>query len=152
VKAGRHRRIVQLIGQSPVTSQTQLVKMLRASGYPATQATVSRDLDDLGAIKVRRNGKVAYALPSELPAPAGEALKRMLTESVAAIELGGDVLILKTPPGHASMVASALDRGDIDGIAGTIAGDDTVLVVCKPRVMPRAIEKRLMSMIEAMPV
>jgi transcriptional regulator of arginine metabolism len=152
VKAGRHRRIVQLIRQVPVTSQMQLVKLLRASGYPATQATVSRDLEDLGAIKVRRNGKVAYALASEAPAPAGEALKNMLAESVAAIELGGDILILKTPPGHASMVAGALDRGVIAGIAGTIAGDDTVLVVCKSKVMPRVIEKKLRSMIEAMPV
>ncbi|MCA1840326.1 MAG: arginine repressor [Actinomycetota bacterium] len=151
MKAARQRRIVNLIRRQPVTSQNELVKLLRSSGVPATQATVSRDLEDLGAVKVRREGKIAYALPTDTPTPVGDALNRILMASVLSIQVSGNILVLKTPPGHAGMVASALDRGEIDGIAGTIAGDDTIFAACKQDVIPRRIEKRLRSMIESMP-
>lgn len=143
---------MQLIRDMPVTSQNQLVKLLRSAGYPATQATVSRDLDELGAVKVRREGKVAYALPSHAPtAPTGDALIRLLGESVIGLESSGNLLLIKTPPGHAGMVAGALDRGNVEGIAGTLAGDDTVLVVCKQGVLPRRVERRLRSLVESIP-
>lgn len=149
MKAGRQRRIVQLIRHQAVTSQNQLVKLLRAAGYPATQATVSRDLDELGAVKVRREGKVAYALPSEsVQAPVGDALRRMLAESVVDLESTGNVLVVKTPPGHAGMVASAIDRAEVEGIAGTVAGDDTILIVCKQGVLPRRVERKLRGLAE----
>lgn len=152
MKAGRQRQIVRLIREKPVTSQTQLVKILRASGYQATQATVSRDLDELGAVKVRRDGKVAYALPGEsVTVPAGDAFGRMFSESILDLESTGNMVVVKTPPGHAGMVGGALDRIGIDGVAGTIAGDDTILVVCKAGVLPRKVEKRLRSLVEALP-
>jgi transcriptional regulator of arginine metabolism len=149
MKAGRQRRIVQLIRRQPVTSQNQLVKLLRSAGLPATQATVSRDLDELGAVKVRREGKVAYALPSEeVRAPVGDSLRRVLSESVLELESTGNLLVVKTPPGHAHMVASAIDRSEIDGVAGTVAGDDTILVVCKQGVLPRRVERKLRQLAE----
>jgi transcriptional regulator of arginine metabolism len=149
LKSQRQRRIINLLRNQPVTSQNQLVKLLRAAGYPATQATVSRDLDELGAVKVRRNGKVAYALPSEdLQAPVGDSLKRILTEFVLQIESTGNLIVVKTPPGHAGMVASALDRASIEGMAGTVAGDDTIFIACKQGVLPRRVERRLMDLIE----
>lgn len=152
MKAGRQRRIVGLIRQMPVTSQTQLVKMLRASGFPVTQATVSRDLDELGAVKVRRDGKVVYSLPSESPAvPAGDAVSRMFSESVLGLESSGPLVVVKTPPGHAGMVGGALDRLGIEGVAGTVAGDDTILVVCRQGVDPRKVERRLRRMVESLP-
>ena len=151
MKAARQRRIIQLIRERPVTNQNELVKLLRSAGIPATQATVSRDLEDLGAVKVRREGKIAYALPTEAPAPVGDVLRRMLTESVLSMESSGNLLVIKTPPGHAGMVAAALDRGELEGIAGTIAGDDTILIVCKQNVLPRRVEKRLRSLIDAIP-
>ena len=152
MKAGRQRRIVGLIRQMPVTSQTQLVKMLRGSGFPVTQATVSRDLDELGAVKVRREGKVAYALPGEsVTVPAGDAYGRMFGESILSLESTGNLVVVKTPPGHAGMVGGALDRIGIEGVAGTVAGDDTILVVCKQGVMARRVEKRLRSLVEALP-
>lgn len=152
MKAGRQRRIVGLIRQMPVTSQTQLVKMLRGSGFPVTQATVSRDLDELGAVKVRREGKVVYSLPSESASvPAGDAVSRMFSESVLGLEPSGNLVVLKTPPGHAGMVASAIDRLGIEGLAGTVAGDDTILVVCKQGVMARKVERRLRAMVESLP-
>jgi transcriptional regulator of arginine metabolism len=143
----RRRRIAQLIRAKPVTSQGQLVKMLKASGYPATQATVSRDLEEIGAVKVRRGGKVAYSLPDDAPsAPAGDALRRILTESVVGLESSGNLLVVKTPPGHAQVVASAIDRGGIQGIAGTVGGDDTVMVVCKQGAPARGVERRLRAL------
>lgn len=152
MKSGRQRRIVSLIRQMPVTSQTQLVKMLRSSGFPVTQATVSRDLDELGAVKVRRDGRVVYSLPSESASvPVGDAVSRMFSESVLSLESTGNLVVVKTPPGHAGMVGGAMDRLAIEGVAGTIAGDDTILVVCKQGVMPRKVERQLRSMVEALP-
>lgn len=152
MKAGRQRRIVGLLRQMPITSQTQLVKMLRGSGFPVTQATVSRDLDELGAVKVRRDGRVVYSLPSESVAvPAGDAVSRMFSESVLGLESSGNLVVVKTPPGHAGMVGGAMDRLGIEGVAGTIAGDDTILVVCKQGVMARKVERRLRGMVESLP-
>lgn len=152
MKAGRQRRIVALIRQTPVTSQTQLVKLLRGSGFPATQATVSRDLDELGAVKIRRDGKVVYSLPSEAASvPAGDAVSRIFSESVLGLESTGNLVVVRTPPGHAGMVGGAMDRMGIDGVAGTLAGDDTILVVCKQGVMPRKVERRLRALVESLP-
>lgn len=152
MKSMRQRRIVQLIRDVPVTSQNQLVRLLRNAGTPATQATVSRDLDELGAVKVRREGKVTYALPAQAPdVPSSDALIRMLSESVVGLQSSGNLLLIKTPPGHAGMVAGALDRGNVEEVAGTVAGDDTVLVVCKQGVPPRRVERRLRSMVDSIP-
>lgn len=149
MKGARQRKIAQVIRHQPVTSQNELVKLLRAAGYDATQATVSRDLEDLGAIKARREGKVAYALPEQgPPPPAGESLRKIFEESVLELKTGGPVLVIKTPPGHAGMVASALDRTQTDGIEGTVAGDDTILVVLGHGVVASRIEKKLRGLIE----
>ena len=153
MKNARQRRIAQLIRERAITSQDQLVKLLRTSGIPATQATVSRDLDDLGAIKVRRDGKVTYALVSDTSvAPAGDAIKRLLAESVISMEVSGNLLLIRTPPGHAGMVASALDRAQLEGLAGTVAGDDTIIGVCKQGVVPRRVETRLRGLIGSLPL
>ncbi len=152
MKSVRQRKIAQLVKQQPVTSQNELVRLLRAAGHDATQATVSRDLEDLGAIKVRREGKVAYALPDQAQqAPAGESLRKIFEESVLELKTGGAVLVIKTPPGHAGMVASALDRTETDGIEGTVAGDDTILVVLGQGVVASRVERKLRGLIEGMP-
>lgn len=144
MKAARQRRIARMVRESTITSQMQLVGLLRASGFPATQATVSRDLDELGAVKVRRDGSVAYALPSDVTgAPVGDALKEVLAAAVTSLESSGNLVVAKTPPGHAQMVASAIDRGEIEGVAGTVAGDDTLLIVCRSRVPASRVERRL---------
>lgn len=152
MKAGRQRRIVGVLKEMPVTSQSELVKQLRLSGYPVTQATVSRDLEELGAVKVRRNGRVVYALPNESPElPPSDALGRMFGESVLDLESTGNMVVVKTPPGHGGMVGGALDRMAIDGVAGTVAGDDTILVVCRAGVHPHKVERHIRSVVEALP-
>lgn len=143
----RRRLIARLLGERDIGSQQELVGLLAAAGLPATQATVSRDLDEMGAVKLRRNGRVVYALsatpPGTLPGPGGEALRRLLADAVGDLESTGNLVVVHTPPGYAAMVASAIDRAGLEGIAGTIAGDDTILVVCRQGVPAQRIEERL---------
>lgn len=145
-KAQRQHRIVRLLEQHVITSQSQLVELLAAQGVLATQATVSRDLEDLGAVKVRiKGGDVAYAVP-ELPiaqvAPH-EHLRRVMGEWVVEVAPSVNLVLLRTPPGSAHVVASALDRSGLAGVLGTVAGDDTLLVVVAQGHTGSAVAERL---------
>ncbi|MCU0274572.1 MAG: arginine repressor [Acidimicrobiales bacterium] len=131
-KAQRQHRIVKLLEEHAVTSQAQLVDLLAVEGVTATQATVSRDLEDLGAIKVRvPGGETVYAIP-ELPtqqiAPE-DHLRRVFSDWVVEVVNSQNLIVVRTPPGSAHVVASALDRSGLPGVLGTVAGDDTLLVV-----------------------
>jgi transcriptional regulator of arginine metabolism len=131
-KHQRQHRIVKLLETRAVGSQAHLVELLAADGVEATQTTVSRDLEELGALKVRLpGGETAYALP-ELPsrqlAPE-DHLRRVLGEWVVEARSSANLVVLRTPPGSAHVVGSALDRSRFPGVIGTVAGDDTVLVV-----------------------
>ena len=131
-KHQRQHRITKLLETRAVGSQTHLVELLAGEGIEATQTTVSRDLEELGALKVRLpGGDTAYALP-ELPshqvAPE-DHLRRILGEWVVEAAFSGNLVVLRTPPGSAHVVGSALDRSGFPGVIGTVAGDDTVLVV-----------------------
>jgi transcriptional regulator of arginine metabolism len=145
-KHQRQHRITRLLESQPVTSQAQLVALLADEGVDATQTTVSRDLEDLGAVKVRLpGGEAAYALP-ELPvhqvAPE-DHLRRVLGEWVVEVGHSGNLVVLRTPPGSAHVVGSALDRSGAEGVVGTVAGDDTVLVVVSEEVGGDAMAARL---------
>lgn len=145
-KTQRQYRVEKLLEQHAVVSQAHLVELLAADGVAATQATVSRDLDDLGAIKVRGvGGDSVYAIP-ELPwerkAP-DDHLRRMFTEWVHEVSASGNLVVLRTPPGSAHVVASALDRADVPDVLGTVAGDDTLLVVVREHPGGAAIAHQL---------
>jgi transcriptional regulator of arginine metabolism len=145
-KNQRQHRIARLLAAQAVSSQGQLVELLAADDVEATQATVSRDLEELGAVKVRLpGGDTAYALP-ELPAqqiaPA-DHLRRVLGEWAVEITFSGNLVLLRTPPGCAHVVASALDRSGLDGVLGTVAGDDTLLVVVAEGHHGRGMAERL---------
>ncbi|MGI9645920.1 MAG: arginine repressor [Ilumatobacteraceae bacterium] len=131
-KVQRQSAVARLIGDHEVTSQPQLIDLLAAEGIDATQATVSRDLDDIGAVKVRvPSGNSVYAIPEFAPdrlAPV-EQLRRVMGEWVAEVVSSANIVILRTPPGCAHVVASALDRSRVDGVLGTVAGDDTLMCV-----------------------
>ncbi len=131
-KVQRQATVSRLIGDHEVTSQPQLIELLGTEGIEATQATVSRDLDDIGAVKVRvPSGNTVYAIPEFAPdrhAPADQ-LRRVMGEWVAEVSCSGNLVVLRTPPGCAHVVASALDRSRLDGLLGTVAGDDTLLCV-----------------------
>lgn len=131
-KVQRQTSITRLIGDHEVTSQPELIEHLATEGIEATQATVSRDLEDIGAIKVRvPSGNTVYAIPELAPdrvAPLDQ-LRRVMGEWVGEVAQSANIVILRTPPGCAHVVASALDRSRIDGMLGTVAGDDTMFCV-----------------------
>ena len=131
-KVHRQATISRLIGDHEVTSQPQLIDLLAETGIEATQATVSRDLDDIGAVKVRvPSGNTLYAIPEFAPdrlAPIDQ-LRRVMGEWVADVAYSCNIVVLRTPPGCAHVVASALDRSRVDGLLGTVAGDDTLMCV-----------------------
>lgn len=131
-KTQRQHRISKMLAEHAVTSQTQLVELLADAGIGATQATVSRDLEDLGAIKVRvPGGETVYAIPELAHSQVApeDHVRRVLGEWAVDVVSSGNLVVLRTPPGSAHVVASALDRAGIPEIIGTVAGDDTLLVV-----------------------
>ena len=131
-KPQRQHRILRILEEQPVSSQGQLVQLLEAEGIVATQATVSRDLEELGAVKVRiPGGAMAYAIPdfTRERAPSDDHLKRLMGEFVVEVAHSLNLVVLRTPPGSAHVVASALDRASLPDVLGTVAGDDTVIVV-----------------------
>ena len=131
-KSQRQHVLARLLGKQAVSSQTQLVDLLAAEGIVATQATVSRDLEDVGAVKVRdSSGDSVYAIPEypiERVAPP-DHLRRVLGEWVVEVTASHNLVVLRTPPGSAHVVGSAVDRASLDGVIGTVAGDDTLFVV-----------------------
>jgi transcriptional regulator of arginine metabolism len=145
-KVQRQRAIAVLVAKHAVTNQPQLVDLLSDEGIAATQATVSRDLEDLGAVKVRvPGGDTVYAIPEYEPARIApeEQLRRVMGEWVAEVKVSGDLVVLRTPPGCAHVVASALDRSGLNGILGTVAGDDTLLCVAEESVGGRGLAEHL---------
>ena len=136
-KTQRQHRIARLLETHAITNQTQLVELLATDGVDATQATVSRDLEEIGAVKVRvAGGETVYAVP-ELPKDRlvpEEQLRRVLADWVVEIAQSANLVVLRTPPGSAHVVASALDRASVPGVLGTVAGDDTLLIVAAEEV------------------
>ena len=148
-KPQRQHRVIRLLEEHAVVSQQQLVELLAADGVVATQATVSRDLEELGAIKVRAGaGESVYAIP-ELPkdqrAPE-EHLRRVFGEWVREIAHSANLVVLRTPPGCAHVVGSALDRAALPDVLGTVAGDDTLILVTSERVGGRKVAQHLSSL------
>ena len=128
----RLRAIADLIRSRPIASQDELAEGLAAHGIAVTQATVSRDLEQLGAVKVRRDGLLASALPGQLgPGGAGPELRSVIRDWVRSIDRAGNLVVLKTPPGSAHLVAVALDAADLAEVVGTISGDDTIFVAVR---------------------
>jgi transcriptional regulator of arginine metabolism len=145
-KAARQHRIAQILEREPVTSQQQLVDLLADGGVEATQATVSRDLEEIGALKVRAlGGEGVYAVP-ELPRDhhvPGDHLRRVLGDWVVEVAASGNLVVVRTPPGSAHVVASALDRTPLPHILGTVAGDDTLIVVAVEDVGGAEVSRQL---------
>jgi transcriptional regulator of arginine metabolism len=136
-KPQRQHRILRILEEQPVASQAQLVQLLEVEGIVATQATVSRDLEELGAVKVRiPGGTMAYAIPefTRERTASDDHLKRLMSEFVVEVAHSANLVVLRTPPGSAHVVGSAIDRAGLADVLGTVAGDDTVLCVCKEAV------------------
>ena len=134
-KAARQARIVELLTRTPIGSQAELARLLVSDGIHVTQATLSRDLDELGAVKVRRpGGGLAYAVPEDEGPWGGGAeprLARVLQDLLISAEGSANLAVLRTPPGGAHLLASAIDRSGAADVLGTVAGDDTVIIVSR---------------------
>jgi len=144
-RAARLAAITRVVTQEVVDSQERLVELLEAEGFAVTQATLSRDLKHLGIGKVPGpDGGYAYT-PPEAESRAGTAatLVQDFLRGFVALAWSGSFALLKTLPGHAASVASALDNLRVDGILGTVAGDDTILVVPRDGVSRQRIQKAL---------
>jgi transcriptional regulator of arginine metabolism len=131
-KMQRQHRIVELIEREIISTAAQIVTRLQVEGIAATQATVTRDLQELGTVKIRdENGsrRIVIATTTSLPAAPVDHLRRMMGEWVVSVESSGNLVVVRTPPGCAHVVASALDRSSIGGVVGSVAGDDTILVI-----------------------
>jgi transcriptional regulator of arginine metabolism len=133
-KSQRQHRIAELIGSHVVSTAAQIVSLLQGEGISATQATITRDLQEIGAVKVRdEEGQRRFKLP-DMPSRGSaplDHLRRMMGEWAASINNAGHLVVVRTPPGCAHVVASALDRSAISGVLGTVAGDDTILVIAE---------------------
>lgn len=133
-RTGRRRAITALLRAEAVSSQEEVTERLLAEGFAVTQATVSRDLERLGAVKVKRDGVLRYALPDQIAAAgdwAGSRLASIVAEWVTSVEAAGPLIVLRTPPATAHLVGIAIDQARPREIAGTIAGDDTLFVAVR---------------------
>jgi len=154
-RAARQQRIVEILGSTPVRSQTELLDHLASDGIEVTQATLSRDLVDVGAERVRVGKSLVYAVPGEggdrtvRPAAVGEErvtrLQARCHELLVSADRSANLVVLRTPPGAASFLASALDHARLDGVLGTIAGDDTIVVVTSGATGSRDLVERLLG-------
>jgi transcriptional regulator of arginine metabolism len=147
-KARRQRLIADLIKSDTVQSQEELVERLAGSGVHVAQATISRDLDELGAVKVKRAGVQCYAMPGEAISAelSQQRLKRVFSDWVETAEASGCLIVLRTPPGSAHVVGNALDHAGWKEVAGTVAGDDTLLVVVREDTPAREVLARMRAL------
>lgn len=156
-KAARHALIARLLVHGAVRSQGELAAALAAEGLHVTQATLSRDLVELRAVRVRTaDGTLVYALPGEGGDPTPQVfsdperlaarLGRLCAELLVTAEVSGNLVVLRTPPGAAQFLASAIDHSVLPPVLGTIAGDDTVLVIARDVDGGDAVARRLLEL------
>ena len=132
-RARRQKLIAEMIRAGSVSNQEEVTARLAEQGIAVTQATVSRDLDQMGAVKVKRGGVLGYALPDQVTESdwAAARLDRILGEWVRSVEAAGNLVVMRTPPGSAHLVGLAIDQAQLPQIAGTICGDDTLFLAVR---------------------
>jgi transcriptional regulator of arginine metabolism len=142
-KRQRQQTLLQLVAERRLGTQDELVRALRGAGFHATQATVSRDIVELGLVKVARDGVHVYAPPST-PAPGGiDRLRRFCEDYPVEVAVAGTIVVLRSLPGTANALAAALDAARVPEIVGTIAGDDTVFLAVSRDRDTRTVVERL---------
>jgi transcriptional regulator of arginine metabolism len=146
MKQLRQRAIRDLVDQRPLRTQQELAAALRERGFRTTQATISRDVAELGLVKDTREGAHVYALPPRLveaEVSGEDRLRRLLHDLPLEVREAGLLLVVKTLPGSAHPIAAALDRARWPEVAGSIAGDDTVFVAVPDRAALQRVKRRL---------
>ncbi len=157
-KAARQARIVEILKNEPIRSQNELRAVLAAEGVDVTQATLSRDLDELAAVKVPDvSGHIVYAVPGEggdptprppdMAAITGARLARLAEDLVVSVDHSGNIVVLRTPPGAAQYLASAIDHTVLPTVIGPVAGDDTVLLITRATDGAQEVASRILRLI-----
>jgi transcriptional regulator of arginine metabolism len=145
-KFERQGAILRLVRERPLHTQAEVAEALRASGIDAVQATVSRDIAQLGLTKVRNGeGRLVYALPGAADLRRLDELSSSLRQYMGATAPSGTILVIQTPRGYAAALADALDAAALPEVAGTIAGDNTVFVACADATTPTELDAELRS-------
>ena len=151
MKQLRHRAVRDLLEQRAIRTQQELAAALRERGFRATQATISRDVAELGLIKISREGTQAYALPPRLieaESSGEDRLRKLLADLPVEIHESGLLLVMRTLPGSAHAIAAALDRARWPEVAGSVAGDDTLFVAFPDRGSLQRIRRRILRLAE----
>lgn len=144
LKEKRHMKIKEIVSQNEIETQEELVQALEEAGFTVTQATISRDIKELQLIKVvGANGRYKYAIPITASVASLDTLRRRLTEVFVSLARAGNLLVLKVLPGNAHSVASLIDGLEVEGLLGTIAGDDTLLLIAADEPAAKEIERLL---------
>ncbi|BCU81604.1 MULTISPECIES: transcriptional regulator AhrC/ArgR [Polycladomyces] len=148
MKAQRHIKIREIIASKDIETQEELVDELKKAGFNVTQATVSRDIKELHLVKVAtNNGRYKYSLPADRRFNPLQKLKRMLVESFVGVDHSENLIVMKTLPGNAHACAALIDHLDWPEIIGTIAGDDTILMICRNKEVVPEVVKRFLDML-----
>jgi transcriptional regulator of arginine metabolism len=144
-RAERQRAIVDMLREGPARSPEEVAAQLSGSGFAVTQATVARDLEQIGAVKVKREGKLGYALPEKLGERnwAADRLGRIFAEWVQSVDCSGNLVVVRTPPGSAHLVGLAVDQAKLPEVVGTIAGDDALFIAVRSGLPPEPLAQRL---------
>jgi transcriptional regulator of arginine metabolism len=153
MRSERRRDLLRVLREGQPTSQQDIVSALKRAGHEVTQATVSRDLREIGALKVRVNGGFVYRMPDDVPrGPSADlgagSLERTLAAFVTDIRPAGSLIVVNTAPGHAAAVGRAIDYAAPAGVVGTVAGDDTIFVATPDSVTAEQIADAWLSQVE----
>lgn len=144
-KRHRQQTLLRLVAERRLGTQDELVRALRGAGFHATQATVSRDIVELGLVKVARDGVHVYAAPSAPTGGGADRLRRFCEDYPVDVALAGTIVVLRSLPGTANALGAAIDAAQLDEIVGTIAGDDTVFLAATREREARAVVDRLLA-------
>lgn len=149
-RAQRQRAIVDILRESSPLSHEEVSARLTAAGHEVSRATVSQDLEQIGAVKVKRGAQLGYALTEQLADRdrSGNRLRRIFGEWVQSIETAGNLIVVRTPPGSAGLVCLALDQAKLPEIVGTIAGDDTLFIAVRSGLPVEPLAQRLREYVE----
>jgi transcriptional regulator of arginine metabolism len=155
-RTGRRQLILDILGRQSVRSQGELLEILSRDGFAVTQATLSRDLLELGAVKVREGKALVYAVPGEggdrtarvAPGPdeVSSRLRRQCEELLVTAQVSANLVVVRTPSGAANYLASALDHAGENNIMGTIAGDDTIVIITGGEPQSLSLANRLLAL------
>jgi transcriptional regulator of arginine metabolism len=148
MKGQRHIKIREIIGNSAIETQDDLVDALRAAGYIVTQATVSRDIKEMHLIKVPMdNGRYKYSLPSDQKFNPIHKLKRALNDNFLSIDYAENLIVLKALPGTANAIGVLIDNLEWSEIMGTISGDDTLLLICRSKEQSASVTEQILALL-----